>query len=200
MYPANFPALGRGPFLSLMQEKRQKKIKPSRMAFPYRVREGKGRRKEPLLFSSELSHLLDKAVFDAGGDGRYLEVSAARGREGDSHPVGGLGVVAAEGNMERAPEGEATFGTAQLADLVRQLPHVLGTYFEQGVGIIFDDPPRCVYAQQSAGLDQSDAITANGLVHVRRRNKHRDPLSLEATQHVPELVSRNDIDTRSRFV
>ena len=37
-------------FLSLMKEKRQKKIKPSRMAFPFRVREGKGRRKEPLLF------------------------------------------------------------------------------------------------------------------------------------------------------
>ncbi|ETK01968.1 hypothetical protein N425_06955 [Tannerella sp. oral taxon BU063 isolate Cell 2] len=33
-----------------MKEKRQKKIKPSRMAFPYRVREGEGRRKELLLF------------------------------------------------------------------------------------------------------------------------------------------------------
>jgi len=42
MYPADFPALGRGPFLSLMKEKRQKKIKPSRMAFPPRVREGEG--------------------------------------------------------------------------------------------------------------------------------------------------------------
>ena len=151
-----------------MKEKRQKKIKPSRMAFSPRVREGEGMRKELLLFSSELSHLLDKAVFDAGGDGRYLEVSAARGRGGDSHPLGGLDVVAAEGYMERAPEGEATLGTASLADLVRQLPHVLGSYFEQGVRIIFDDPPRCVYAQQSAGLDQSDAITAHGLVHVRR--------------------------------
>ena len=28
MYPADFPALGRGPFLTLMQEKNQKKIKP----------------------------------------------------------------------------------------------------------------------------------------------------------------------------
>ena len=37
-------------FLALMQEKRQKKIKPSRMAFPYRVREGEGMRKELLLF------------------------------------------------------------------------------------------------------------------------------------------------------
>jgi len=37
-------------FLSLMKEKRQKKIKPSRMAFPFRVREGKGRRKKLLLF------------------------------------------------------------------------------------------------------------------------------------------------------
>ena len=27
VYPANFPALGRGPFLALMQEKKQKKIK-----------------------------------------------------------------------------------------------------------------------------------------------------------------------------
>ena len=27
MYPANFPALGRGPFLALMKEKNQKKIK-----------------------------------------------------------------------------------------------------------------------------------------------------------------------------
>ena len=33
-----------------MKEKRQKKIKPSRMAFPFRVREGEGRRKELLLF------------------------------------------------------------------------------------------------------------------------------------------------------
>ncbi len=31
MYPANFPALGRGPFLALMQEKKQKKIKASGM-------------------------------------------------------------------------------------------------------------------------------------------------------------------------
>ena len=54
MYPADFPALGRGPFLSLMKEKRQKKIKPSRMAFSPRVREGKGRRKEPLLFRLKL--------------------------------------------------------------------------------------------------------------------------------------------------
>ena len=54
MCPADFPALGRGPFLSLMKEKRQKKIKPSRMAFPFRVREGKGRRKEPLLFRLDL--------------------------------------------------------------------------------------------------------------------------------------------------
>ena len=167
MYPANFPVLGRGPFLALMKEKRQKKIKPSRMAFSPRVRDGDNRkleafikarkeareRKEPLPFSSELSHLLYKAVFDAGGDGRYLEVCAARGREGGSHPLGGLDVVAAEGYMERAPEGEATLGTASLTDLVRQLTHVLGSYFEQGVGIIFDDPPRCVYAQQSAGLD-----------------------------------------------
>ena len=29
VYPANFPALGRGPFLVLMQEKEQKKIKAS---------------------------------------------------------------------------------------------------------------------------------------------------------------------------
>ena len=29
VYPANFPALGRGPFLALMQEKKQKKIKAS---------------------------------------------------------------------------------------------------------------------------------------------------------------------------
>ena len=29
MYPAYFPALGRGPFLALMQEKKQKKIKAS---------------------------------------------------------------------------------------------------------------------------------------------------------------------------
>ena len=29
MYPANFPALGRGPFLALMKEKNQKKIKAS---------------------------------------------------------------------------------------------------------------------------------------------------------------------------
>ena len=50
MYPADFPALGRGPFLSLMQEKRQKKIKPSRMAFPFRICEGEGMRKELLLF------------------------------------------------------------------------------------------------------------------------------------------------------
>jgi len=42
MYPADFPALGRGPFLSLMKEKRQKKIKPSRMAFSPRVREREG--------------------------------------------------------------------------------------------------------------------------------------------------------------
>ena len=33
-----------------MKEKRQKKIKPSRMAFPSRVREGKERGKELLLF------------------------------------------------------------------------------------------------------------------------------------------------------
>ena len=31
VYPANFPALGRGPFLALMQEKKQKKIKASGM-------------------------------------------------------------------------------------------------------------------------------------------------------------------------
>ena len=29
VYPANFPALGRGPFLALMQEQKQKKIKAS---------------------------------------------------------------------------------------------------------------------------------------------------------------------------
>ena len=33
-----------------MQEKRQKKIKPSRMAFPFRICEGEGMRKELLLF------------------------------------------------------------------------------------------------------------------------------------------------------
>ena len=33
-----------------MKEKRQKKIKPSQMAFSPRVRKGKGSRKEPLLF------------------------------------------------------------------------------------------------------------------------------------------------------
>ena len=37
-----------------MQEKRQKKIKASGMAFSYRVRKGKGRRKEPLLFRLKL--------------------------------------------------------------------------------------------------------------------------------------------------
>jgi len=45
-----FSTFSLSSFLSLMQEKRQKKIKPSRMAFPYRVREGEGRRKELLLF------------------------------------------------------------------------------------------------------------------------------------------------------
>ena len=33
-----------------MKEKRQKKIKPSRMAFPFRICEGEGMRKELLLF------------------------------------------------------------------------------------------------------------------------------------------------------
>ena len=41
-------------FLSLMKEKRQKKIKPSRMAFSPRVRKGEGSRKEPLLFRLKL--------------------------------------------------------------------------------------------------------------------------------------------------
>gem|GEM_PF-3343818 len=37
-----------------MKEKRQKKIKPSQMAFSPRVRKGKGSRKEPLLFRLDL--------------------------------------------------------------------------------------------------------------------------------------------------
>ena len=45
VYPANFPALGRGPFLALMQEKKQKKIKasgtPAKFPIPGRDRQGR---------------------------------------------------------------------------------------------------------------------------------------------------------------
>ena len=52
VYPANFPALGRGPFLALMQEKKQKKIKaPGVPAIFGRVQMGDVKSYEPETFS-----------------------------------------------------------------------------------------------------------------------------------------------------
>ena len=143
-------------------------------------------------------HQLDEYVFYSRFGGADHGVGEAlpgqlAGERRSIEPVGGDQVV-------RLAERVAFADPRRMAGRQQQAVHVPAREGVERSVEPSDDPLRGVDAEDLPFVAELDTVAAARLVHVGRRDEHRDAFRLQLGEHVPEFVARHGIDPRRGFV